>query len=230
MDSLSDEVSLVIYSYLQVKDLLVMRKVSVRHARLTMDKEMWKSTRIIKMNLFRDERYFTGKGRSETLLANMQDTSGDDLAWLVCRVHEVSWPSYNSSPIWLWDEAWQAIIREAGEGTSQLKELGIKTHPAGLDNPFLARALTKIATVKLARHLHDLVDAPTTQAQSTALFSSIFQAILTEEELDLENLTIEFYNLGNVDGGLLAGALTRMKTISLWHTCLLYTSPSPRDS
>ena len=54
----------------------------------------------------------------------------------------------------------------------------------------------------------------------TAVFSSIFQAILAEEELDLENLTVEFYNLGNVDGDLLSGAVTRMKTVNLCSTYL----------
>ena len=99
MDHLSDEVSLVIYSFLDVKDLLAMRKVSVRHARLTMDKKMWKWVRICDMELVRDEEYFTGKGSSQTLLMNLKDLDctscidlHDDLPWLFCRIQEVYWP------------------------------------------------------------------------------------------------------------------------------------------
>ena len=58
MDSLSDEVCLVIYSYLEVGDLLVLRKVSFRHKRLTMDKEMWKRREIL---------YWEAKGAKETV-------------------------------------------------------------------------------------------------------------------------------------------------------------------
>ena len=65
MDHLSDEVSLEIYSYLEVKDLLVMRKVSVRHARLAMDKKLWKFTRIFMKELFRDKEYFTQEEKRE---------------------------------------------------------------------------------------------------------------------------------------------------------------------
>ena len=97
LDSLADEVLLMIYNLLEVKDLLNLRKVSVRNARLAMDKKLWKWTRIDlsqRVNeLFRDEEYFTGKGRSETPVMNLEGLSGDDLScqsWLVCRVKEVS--------------------------------------------------------------------------------------------------------------------------------------------
>ena len=66
MDHLSDEVSLEVYSYLEVKDLLVMRKVSARHhARLAMDKKLWKFTRIFMNELFRDKEYFTREEKRE---------------------------------------------------------------------------------------------------------------------------------------------------------------------
>ena len=117
MDSLSDEVFLVIYSYLEVKDLLVKSKVSVRHARLTLDKKMWKWTRIWETDLVRDEERFTGKGRSRTLLINLEGLAGDDMSWLFCRVQEVSCGFYHSSEL---DDVLRAIIREAGEGTCLL--------------------------------------------------------------------------------------------------------------
>ena len=90
LDCLSDEVLLIIYNFLEVKDLLIVRKVSVCHAQLAMEKKLWNWTRILENELFKDEEYFTGKGVSRTMLMNLvlADLSSDDLSWLVCRVTE----------------------------------------------------------------------------------------------------------------------------------------------
>lgn len=199
MDSLADEVSLVIYGYLNVKDLLVMRKVSVRHARLTMDKKMWTSISR-SMELFRDERYFTGKGGSETLLANLQDISGENLAWLVCRVQA-----------WEVQQAQCTAVFSAILTGEDLNLENITISPINLGNvdaDLLAGALTRMKTVTLIANL--------TTSQATAFF----QAILTQEERQLDNLTIHFNSLEEVDGELLAGAVTRMKTVNLNYTSL----------
>ena len=100
LDRLSDEVLLMIYSFLEVKDLLVMRRVSVRNARVAMDNKLWKWARIFMWGLVRDEGYFTGKTRRETQLMDLEGLSGDDLSWLVFRV-----------------------TGEADERTSQLKKI-----------------------------------------------------------------------------------------------------------
>ena len=181
-----------------------MRKVSVRHARLAMDKKLWRWTRISYSRLYRDETHFTGKeGSTTTRLMDLQGLSADDIPWLVCRVAEISQltPVYCGCVI---NNVLRAIIREAGEGTSQLKKVFPALNKDGLDIELLGEAMTRIKTV-------NLVDNFLTTSDSTV----IFQAILTEEEVELENLMIAFNDLGEVESELMAGVVVRMKSVCL---------------
>ena len=62
----------------------------------------------------------------------------------------------------------------------------------------------KIKTVKLT-------ESGLTTSQATA----IFEAILTEEELDLENISFRENKLGEVESDLLARAVVKIKTVDL---------------
>ena len=223
--SLSNEVLLVIYSYLDVKDLLIVRKVSVCHSQLAMEKKLWKWTRILENELFKDEKYFTGKGGSRTMLMNLvlADLSSDDLSWLVCRVTETDafWLDFDLEAPWLnfddLDEILRAIIREADEGTSQLKKLYqtmTTDYDEEYDNQLMARALTRIGIVELSGSSFGMMP-------SASQVNPIFQAILTEGQLELENLEIEHYFLGEADSEVLAGAVARIKTVVLNNIGLL---------
>ena len=80
------------------------------------------------------------------------------------------------------------------------------------DNQLLARALTKIETVVLS--------ASFGFGMTTSHTTAIFRAILTQEEVNLENLTLKFHDLREVDGELLAAAVTSLKTVNLDYTQL----------
>ena len=53
---------------------------------------------------------------------------------------------------------------------------------------------------------------------TTSQATAIFRAILTEENLGLENLDVRYNNLAKVESELMAGALARMKAVDLTYT------------
>ena len=136
-----------------------MRRVSVRSARLAMDKKLWKWIRFSAKQLFRDKRHFTGRGRRKTVLMNLQGLSGEDLSWLVCRVAEVTkiyyGPGSTAYRASEFNEVLRGIIWEAGEGTSQLRKLRciLLENQDGLDNELLDGAVARIKSVDL-NHAH----------------------------------------------------------------------------
>ena len=90
----------------------------------------------------------------------------------------------------------------------ELENLNISdTYLRETEDDILAGAVIRIKTV-------DLKDTQLTTSQATA----IFRAILTEENLGLENLDVRYNNLAKVESELMAGALARMKAVDLTYT------------
>ena len=84
-----------ILGYLPPEDLVNMRRVSTRLARLAGDKKLWRRTFIYDMNLYRAEEEFSSSDLvnlsrkelpSARSLALLTDVAGDDLAFIVCQV------------------------------------------------------------------------------------------------------------------------------------------------
>ena len=71
-----------------------------------------------------------------------------------------------------------------------------------VDSQLLAGAVTKIKSV-------DLGELDLTRSQATA----IFQGILSEVKLELENLNIRSTYLRETEDDILAGAVIRLKTV-----------------
>ena len=98
MNNLPDEILVELFRFLPVSDLLSMRKVSHRHRRVARDSQLWKWTRIVRMKLYRDKKYFTRKGRSAgTMMADLRDVGAEEYGWIVCRVVAAVVPRYMST-------------------------------------------------------------------------------------------------------------------------------------
>ena len=102
-----------------------------------------------------------------------------------------------------------------------IKNLDIGNNMLGLgvNYQLLARSIMRIRTINLARN-----------ELSTSQATVLLKTILSEKDLVMESLNMSENNLRHVDDQLLAKSVVRIKTVSLWGTCLLYTSTSPRDS
>ena len=90
MDKLPDEVLEEILGHLPLEDVLNMRRVSTRHARLAGGNKVWQRTFISQMSLYRGEKNFISKvdlqlddpleNITRTLLANLAEIAGNNLA------------------------------------------------------------------------------------------------------------------------------------------------------
>ena len=215
MNKIPDEVLGHVFSFLPVSDLLTMRKVSVRHGRVARDKQLWRWTRIEGMEVYRDKKYFTGKGtRTRNKIASLGDITVDEYSWIVCRVG-AGRVDRNMSTEHV-EEILNHVIHEreeeleTGEKIVQLKELDMKwISLSGVDDQLLARAVVKVKTVSLEG-----------TRQTTVQWTTLLQTILAEKELVMESLDMSHNNLGGVDDQLLARAVVRMKIKDLNNTCL----------
>ena len=98
MAKLPDEVLEEILGHLPLEDVLNVRRVSTRHARLAGGNKLWQWTFISQMSLYRGEKNFTSKVEvvflkadplksiTRTLLANLAEIAGNNLAWIISQV------------------------------------------------------------------------------------------------------------------------------------------------
>ena len=148
MNNIPDEVLVDIFRFLPVRDLLTMRKVSVRHGRVARDKQLWKWIRIAGTKLYRDKKYVTEGGRrcGGINIDNLEGITDEEYGWIACRVGYLCMGTTKGC-----EEIFHQIIREreeeleTGEKIVQLKELDMNSNNLSeVDDQLLDRAVVRI--------------------------------------------------------------------------------------
>ena len=219
MAKLPDEVLEEILGHLPLEDVLNMRRVSTRHARLAGGNKLWQWTFISQMSLYRGEKNFTSKvdfdsddpleSITRTLLANLAEIAGNNLAWIISQV-KVADLFRSDLTAEQSEDVFRFINLENSEHVSRLEQLYLEgKNLSQVDSHQMARAVVKIKCVLLyGTHL--------SPDQATA----IFKAVVGEEDLVLEKLYMGWINLSAVDDQLLARAVVKIKTVNLSSTRL----------
>ena len=155
MAKLPDEVLEEILGHLPLEDVLNMRRVSTRHARLAGGNKLWQWTFISQMTLYRGEKNFTSKidfelfhraSITRTLLANLANIPGDELAWIISQVKVADFIRSNLTAEQI-EDVFRFINLENSEQDGRLEQLYLdESNLSHVDGQLLARAVVKIKT------------------------------------------------------------------------------------